>query len=253
MDLFGFEPPPPPLRRPPVPHEGKDRLFFALFPEGHAAQKLLELGAELKTRHRLAGKLHQESRLHLTLDHLGDFAGKPQDIVEAASVAASELAAQCSSFTVSFDRVLSFGRGRESRPLVLKDGGAGNPELAEFRRRLWNALAAAGVPGGARSSFTPHVTLLYDAQVVAEEALGTIAWQAQELVLVHSMMTQTRYDVLGRWPFRPLTPSPAGCMKNAPPAQTQQGQAATKTVAADPPAVRVVAAAPSGLPAQRHF
>lgn len=202
MDLFGFEPPPPPLRRPPAPREGNDRLFFALFPDGHAAQKLLELGAELKKRHRLAGKLHLENRLHLTMDHLGDFADKPQEIVKAASVAASGLAAQCNSFAVSLDRVVSFGRGKESRPLVLRDSGANNPGLAEFRGRLWDALAAREIPGGSRSSFTPHVTLLYDAQVLAEEAVGTITWQVHELVLVHSLMKQTRYEVLGRWPLQ---------------------------------------------------
>jgi 2'-5' RNA ligase len=199
MDLFGFEPPPPPLRRPPVPREGDDRLFFALFPDPDAAQKMLELGAGFKSRLRLAGELHEQNRLHLTLDHLGDFAGKPQDLVRAAEAAAGALAAQCRSFTVTLDRVMSFVRGRKSRPLVLKDAGTGNPDLAEFRRRLWDALAAAGVPGVSRSSFTPHVTLLYDAQLVPEEAVGAIAWQAHELVLVHSMMKQTRYEMLGRW------------------------------------------------------
>ena len=182
-----------------MPREGNDRLFFALFPDGHAAQKLLELGAELKRRHRLTGKLHLENRLHLTLDHLGDFAGKPDDMVKAASVAAGELAAQCKRFAVSLDRVLSFGRGRESRPLVLRDGAAGNPELGDFRARLWDALAAREIPGGTRNSFTPHVTLLYDPLVVAEEAVGAIGWQAQELVLIHSLMKQTHYEVLGRW------------------------------------------------------
>lgn len=201
MDLFGFEPPPPPLRRPRVPREGNDRLFFALFPDADAAGNMLELGAGFKSRLRLAGELHGQKRLHLTLDLLGDFAGKPLDTVQAAEAAAGALAAQCSSFTVSLDRVVSFSRGQKSRPLVLKEGGAGSPELAEFRRRLWDALAAAGVPGGSRSSFTPHVTLLYDAQPVPEEAVGAIAWQAHELVLVHSMMKQTRYDMLGRWPL----------------------------------------------------
>jgi 2'-5' RNA ligase len=186
-----------------VPREGNDRLFFALFPDVHATREMLELGTKLKSRHRLAGKLHLENRLHLTLDHLGDFAGMPQDIVKAAGVAAGELAAQCNSFPVSLDQVVSFGRGQESRPLVLRDSGANNPGLGEFRGRLWDALAARKIPGASRSSFTPHVTLLYDAQVLAEQAVGMIAWQALELVLVHSLVKQTRYELLGRWPLRP--------------------------------------------------
>jgi 2'-5' RNA ligase len=182
-----------------VPRAGNDRLFFALFPDAHAARKVLELGAGFKSRHQLAGKLHLENRLHLTLDHLGDFAGLPQDMVSAASAAAGELAAQCNRLVVRLDRVVSFGRGRQSRPLVLKDSGEGNPDLEEFRGRLWDALAARELPGGPRSSFTPHVTLLYDARVLAEEAVGMITWQTQELVLIHSLMQQTRYEVLGRW------------------------------------------------------
>jgi RNA 2',3'-cyclic 3'-phosphodiesterase len=182
-----------------VLREGNYRLFFALFPDAHATRKMLELGAEFKNRHRLSGKLHLETRLHLTLDHVGDFAGKPGDIVEAASLAASELASRCHSFTVSLDQVVSFGRGKDSRPLVLKDSAAGNPELTDFRGRLWDALAAAKLPGAPRASFTPHVTLLYDARTVAAEAVGAVAWQAQELVLIHSLLKQTQYEVLGRW------------------------------------------------------
>lgn len=160
---------------------------------------MLELGAGFKNRHRLSGKLHLETRLHLTLDHLGDFENKPLDILEAASFAAGKLAAECNSFAVSLDQVASFGRGKESHPLVLKESAAGNPELADFRNRLWDALAAAKLPGAPRASFTPHVTLLYDARTVAAEAVDAIAWQAQELVLVHSQMKQTQYEVLGRW------------------------------------------------------
>jgi 2'-5' RNA ligase len=201
VDLFGFEPPPPRLKRPPVRREGNDRLFFALFPDAEAAEGMLALGADFQTRQHLTGKLHLQDRLHLTLDHLGDFAGRPQDVVERASRAGSEVAAATAGFAVILDRVVSFGRGDRSRPLVLKDSGTGNPALAEFRGRLWDALAAEELAGGPRGSFTPHVTLLYDARLVAEQPVDAITWRAKEFALVHSFMRQTRYEVLGRWPF----------------------------------------------------
>ncbi len=200
MDLFGFEPPPPRLNRPPVPRDGNDRLFFALCPDADATQKMLALGADLKSRHRLTGQLHLQERLHLTLDHLGDFEGRPHDIVERARKAASAVATGQAGFAVTLDRILSFGRSDRSRPLVLK-AGTGHPGLAEFRGRLWDALAAEKLPGSARSSFTPHVTLLYDTKVLTEEAVGAISWRAQEFVLIHSFMRQTRYEILGRWPL----------------------------------------------------
>lgn len=198
MDLFGFEPPPK-LKRAAVLREGNDRLFFALFPDADATDRMLALGADIKSRHRLTAQLHLQDRLHLTLDHLGDFKGKPQDVVERASRAASEVAAGQAGFVVSLDRIVRFGRGDGSRPLVLTDAGTGNPGLAEFRGRLWDALAAEKLRGASRSSFSPHVTLLYDAHVLAEERVDAVTWRAQEFVLIHSFMRQTRYEILGRW------------------------------------------------------
>ncbi|MBA3593668.1 MAG: 2'-5' RNA ligase family protein [Polaromonas sp.] len=165
---------------------------------------MLALGAEIKSRHQLAGKLHLEDRLHLTLDHLGDFESMPSDIVRHAIEVASELAAQCHGFAVRLDQTVSFGRGDDSRPVVLRDSSSSNAMLAEFRSRLWDALAARGVPGGPRSSFTPHVSLLYDRQVLQEEPAGPIGWQAGEFVLIHSALKQTHYDVMGRWVFQPI-------------------------------------------------
>jgi 2'-5' RNA ligase len=50
--------------------------------------------------------------------------------------------------------------------------------------------------------FTPHVTLLYDSRLVAEQAVSPIHWTAHELVLVHSLLGQTRYVPLARWPLQ---------------------------------------------------
>jgi RNA 2',3'-cyclic 3'-phosphodiesterase len=180
---------------------GRYRLFFALFPEGGAAEKILALGAGLKSRHGLAGKLHLKERLHLTLDHLGDFVDKPADIVKSASEAASELAAQWEGFAVRLDRTVSFGRDGENRPLVLTDAGGSNAALEEFRDRLWSGLAERQLPGPSRKSFTPHVTLLYSPQGLTGQAVDAITWHARELVLVHSALGDGQYEVLDRWPL----------------------------------------------------
>jgi 2'-5' RNA ligase len=202
VDLFGFEQPPPRLKRPPAPSKGRCRLFFALFPDADARGKLLEFGSDLQSRHRLGGKLQLEDRLHLTLDHLGDFASIPHEFVKAASDAAGGLASQYSSLPVSLNRIVSFGRRRESLPLVLKDSKGANPELQNFRASLWSALAERHVPGEGRSSFTPHVTLMYSPQILAEEVVDAIEWQAQEFLLIHSFIRETRYEVLGRWALK---------------------------------------------------
>jgi 2'-5' RNA ligase len=199
--LFGEASPPPKLKRPAAPRAGLYRLFFALFPNEAAVQEMHALGTAAKGQFGLAGKLHAHNRLHLTLDHLGDFENKPHDIVKAACAAADEIQASVGSFPVRLDRFLSFGRHAETRPVVLKDSDGGNPALRQFRSTLWDALASRGVPGGTRSSFTPHVTLLYDPQVVPEQPVQTITWPAADFVLLHSAMRETRYEVLGRWPL----------------------------------------------------
>jgi 2'-5' RNA ligase len=198
--LFGDALPPPRLKRPAAPRAGLCRLFFALFPNEAAIEEMHALAIGVKDQFRLSGKLHARSRLHLTLDHLGDFAHMPHDIVRAACAAASEVQAPPGGFSVQLDRVLSFGRHAETLPLVLKDSGTANQALKQFRSTLWDALAVQSVPGGSRTSFTPHVTLLYDARVVPEQSVQPVTWPVNEFVLLHSAMRETRYEVLGRWP-----------------------------------------------------
>ena len=182
-------------------------MFFALFPNEAAIEQMLELGAGLKTQFGLTGTLHAQGRLHLTLDHLGDFESMPHDIVKAACGAASAAQTCAAGFSVHLDQVVSFGRNAETRPVVLKDSGQANPALKEFRVSLWDALAMKDVPGGPRSSFTPHVTLLYDAQVVLEQPVAAITWPADEFALVQSAMGETRYEILGRWPLSGSPPT----------------------------------------------
>jgi len=52
------------------------------------------------------------------------------------------------------------------------------------------------------SSFTPHVTLLYDGRVVTERLVEPIRWTVREFVLVRSLLGKTRHIVIGRWPLR---------------------------------------------------
>jgi len=50
-----------------------------------------------------------------------------------------------------------------------------------------------------KPQWTPHVTLLYDAQRIAENAIAPVTWTVRELVLVHSRRGEGRYVQLGRW------------------------------------------------------
>lgn len=171
-----------------------DRLFLAAFPDPETADRLLVLANTLKAQHGLQGRPLLPERFHVTLHHLGDFAGIPQSVVDAASRAASSLVST-PAFDVTFDRVVSF-RARDQKPLVLV-GDEGVVPLMDFHRRLEAALVKSGIKPETR--FKPHVTLLYDRNGIPETAVSPLGWTVNEIVLVHSLLGQTRHVALARW------------------------------------------------------
>ncbi len=180
------------------------RLFLAAFPDPGTAGRLLTLANSLKTEHGLQGKPLLPERFHVTLHHLGDFSGIPQKVVDAASRAASSLVSTA-PFEVSFDRVVTF-RARDQKPLVLV-GDEGVAPLLDFHRRLETVLARFGIKPETR--FKPHLTLLYDRQGIPETTVERLGWTVNEIVLVHSLLGQTKHVPLARWslglPIAPVT------------------------------------------------
>jgi 2'-5' RNA ligase len=178
---------------PPVP---TDRLFFALFPDEVTASRIAALAASECEHHGLRGKPLRNDRLHVTLFHLGDWAGVPEDVVAAASRAASALREP--SFDLAFDTVASFNARRAQKPFVLKSA-SGNEALRAFHAGLARELRQAGLAQWVRGSFEPHVTLAYEPQLMPPQPVEPIAWRAREFVLVHSLLGQTRHVRLGNW------------------------------------------------------
>lgn len=179
-----------------APAPPTDRLFFAIYPDMEAATRISRLAQRLRAEHGLKGSPLAPERFHITLHHLGDYLGVPQDIVAAAGEAAK--LALPSPFEAAFDHVESFSGRPNNRPFVLL-GGAGLDKVTAFQRELGVAMVKAGLGRHAESKFTPHVTLLYDDRIVAGQAVETIAWTAREFVLVHSLLGRTQHVPLARW------------------------------------------------------
>jgi 2'-5' RNA ligase len=178
-----------------------DRLLFLTYPDVETAGRIVQRVPDLRTAHGLTGRPIAPDRLHITLNHLGDHAGLPQDMVVLARHAAETLATQ--PFEVAFDRAVSFEGRPGNRPFVLR-GGDGLAALIAFQQTLAQAMIRTGSRIGkwAETNFTPHVTLLYDGRSVAEQAIKPIGWTVSEFALVHSLVGQTRHVVLGRWPLQ---------------------------------------------------
>ena len=196
--LPGIDPPPPPLRRVRGTAPRKERLprslFLAIFPHDEDAASIAALGARLKDRHALKGKLTEAHRLHVTLHHLGSYpAAVPRKQVQAAIDAAASVAPP--SFDVVFDEVMRFDK---SKAFVLCGSESGTSALAAFRQRLGEALADAGFKPD--HGFTPHMTLAYTPTKVERHPIEPVRWRADSFALIESHVGESIHEVLGQWP-----------------------------------------------------
>lgn len=179
-----------------APAEPSDRLFLALFPDSATVPAIATLAESVCRRTRSTPLAPQ--RLHLTLVHIGDWAGLPADVVAATITAASRVRA--APVDVYLDEVAVFANRRARQPVVLK-ASRGNEALLALHACIGRELAAAGLGRCVTPRFEPHVTLTYAAQAFAAEPVAPIRWTAREFVLIHSLLGKTTHLPLGRWPL----------------------------------------------------
>jgi len=175
-----------------------DGYFLAILPDLTTQDSLARLAGCQRNKHGLHGRPLAADRFHVTLHHFGHYHGPRPDIVEMAGEAAAKITT--APFQVAFDRALSFRRNSGAGPLVLRARGRATA-LKKFQQELGGALMKTGLGRKVARQFTPHVTLLYDRQAVAEHAVETVSWTVTEFVLIHSLIGQTKHVVLGRWPL----------------------------------------------------
>ncbi|MDP3325513.1 MAG: 2'-5' RNA ligase family protein [Hydrogenophaga sp.] len=197
FNLPGFDPP----TGGPVP-SGQHNLFFALMPPVAVAEQVMALAGRLRGVLGLTGRLIDRDRLHVSL--LGVAPDVSPPIVEAARVLAARV--NSAPFDVVFDRVLSFDRGMDrSQPLVLCHSDHRSLHgLHLLQQMLGLEMKRAGCPVPAGRSFNPHMTLLYDHRLVAEQIIDApLHWTATEFALIESHVGHSHYECLGTWPLRP--------------------------------------------------
>ena len=173
-----------------------DRLFFAAFPDTAAGEAIARLADAIGRQHGLRGAAMKRERLHITLHHLGDYAGLPATVVEQAQRAAAQVVA--APFEVAFDRVKSFAGRAEKKPCVLVSTEGDTP-LQRLRKQLGERLIHVGLGKQVTREFTPHVTLRYERILVPEQSVAPIAWKVCEFALVHSLLGKTQHRILQRW------------------------------------------------------
>ncbi|PZR36180.1 2'-5' RNA ligase family protein [Caulobacter segnis] len=183
LGLPGFDPPTP-----------TDRLMFLLYPDASTADRIAGEARRLREALGLRGQILLTDRFHLTLHHLGDYVGLPAERVRQGEAAGDAMTT--ASFEVSLDRAMSFANRPGNNPFTLQPGEGLEPLLA-FQQKLGVEMAKVGLKPD--KAFVPHVTLLYDGQVVPAEAIAPIRWTVDRFVLVQSKLGQTRHIVLKAW------------------------------------------------------
>ena len=181
------------------PSVATDKLFLAFVPPAAVIRSIGNLTQQLREDHRLRGKPLAPSCLHVSLHALGMYHGMPAGLVETVDTAASSVALP--PFDIHFDRALSFANKRAARPFVLRSSRE-IAALNAFHRVLGDAMSRAGLGRWVTWHFTPHMTLLYDRQVVDEHPVETVSWTVKEFVLVHSFVGQGKHLHLARWLLR---------------------------------------------------
>ena len=170
-----------------------ERLFFAVMPDPMTAERVAELADGLREEHGLLGHPLAPERLHVTLHHLGDYAGLPPSLLPKVRQAAARV--RMPEFEVCFDQVGSFACGAKN-PFVLRSEYG-----AELLNGLHEELARClhGVGGKLDPRFTPHMTLLYDRRRLPIQPVQPFRWFVREFILVRSFLGQGRYQIEGRW------------------------------------------------------
>jgi RNA 2',3'-cyclic 3'-phosphodiesterase len=196
-----------------------DGLFFAILPDDATARRIAELARSLKSKYRLRGKPFLPKRFHVSLYHLGNYFGLPQDAIARAEEAASAITLL--PFEIGCDRVICLaGRNadpaRENCPIVLRVT-EGVAELTALQQRLAAAMAGAEIKSPRSTRFTPHVTLLYDRPREISAPIDSIRWTVRELLLVHSLLGKTRYEL------KRLTSAPARIPARSAPCISEDG------------------------------
>ena len=176
-----------------------DNLFVAFIPPDAVVQLIGERTRQFRSDHGLRGTPLAASCLHVSLHSLGAHNGLPPRLIDAVSAAVSTVSMP--PFEIGFDRAMSFTNKRAKRPFVLRAGGD-TAALNTFHRVLGGAMTNAGLGRWVSRHFTPHMTLLYDMQLVDEHAIETLSWTVTEFVLVHSFVGQGRHVHLARWQLR---------------------------------------------------
>lgn len=179
-----------------------DNVFFALVPDVQAAIQAIDIQTQHLPQLGLKPYLVPHDCLHVSLLDIGIKKNLVLRSFDSTIAMAKEAAGKLrmDPFEVVFDQALSFGGSTALKPFVLQMG-EGRAQVAELCKKLKLCLAMAGVHSDDKAT-TPHMTLARAGKGIAAQDVEPIRWKATGVVLVHSVVGETRHIHLQGWPLR---------------------------------------------------
>lgn len=189
--VFPSDSPPPPasVARPEL------NFYFALRPDVRLRPHLRQLARRLQDTHEANGLQLEEDYFHLSLLVLDLPPSPPDGLLEQALRAARTV--NVPSFTLSLAHVMAFGK---KRPFHWVLSCQQVPQaLVRLRTRLRLRLAEAGLSAASPRAFTPHITLLRNAdRSLTPQEIAPFTWHADHFVLVKTVRTPFSFHDLAR-------------------------------------------------------
>ena len=167
----------------------RHRFFFALIPPITLARRIANAAHWFETD----GTPVRADRLHVTLFIAEDRFDAPAELIATLREIGGAIAAAPVEMTL--DHVSG---GRQSIALRAQHK---NAALDALHRQVAGRCAAAGIAAIPGRVFSPHLTLGYRNGLSFSERIAPLGWTADELVLIHSHLGQTRHEAIGRWPL----------------------------------------------------
>jgi 2'-5' RNA ligase len=165
----------------------RHRFFFALIPPIMLARRIANAAHWFETE----GTPVRADRLHVTLFITEDRFDAPADLIATLREIGGAIAA--APVAMALDYVSG---GQQSIALRAQHK---NAALDALYRQIAERCAAAGIEPMPGRVFNPHLTLGYRKGLPFGERIAPLEWTADELVLIHSHLGQTRHERLSRW------------------------------------------------------
>jgi 2'-5' RNA ligase len=169
----------------PSPQACLDRFFFALKPPELLARSIAEFGRSF------GGEWIRPDRLHMTVAISGDYRAYPSAYVETLLRVGDRIAA--APCRVKLRQLVQ----SEQSLLLLPD--TSDRPFREIYDCIDGGMRGARAPLRRNVGYAPHMTLSYRDALPFQRRIDGFAWDADEVLLIHSLVGRTKHRCLKSW------------------------------------------------------